>query len=60
MEGGVKMTIEKVSRSIEALAAVVNPHKEAVELVEQQMDLHYEGYCPAYTAGTDAVIEAIK
>lgn len=56
----MKMTIEKVSRSIEALAAAVNPHKEAVDLVEQQMDLHYEGYCPAYTAGTDAVIEAIK
>ena len=32
------MTIEKVSRSIEALAAAVNPHKEAVELVEQQID----------------------
>ena len=32
------MAIGRVSSSIEALAAAVNPHKEAVELVEQQMD----------------------
>ena len=30
--------IGRVSGSMEALAAAVNPHKEAVELVEQQMD----------------------
>ena len=32
------MAIGRVSSSIEALAAAVNPHKEAVELVEQQID----------------------
>ena len=32
------MVIGRVSRSMEALAAAVNPHKEAVELAEQQMD----------------------
>ena len=32
------MVIGRVSGSMEALAAAVNPHKEAVELVEQQMD----------------------
>ena len=32
------MAIGRVSSSIEALAAVANPHKEAVELVEQQID----------------------
>ncbi len=32
------MVIGRVSGSMETLAAAVNPHKEAVELVEQQMD----------------------
>lgn len=32
------MAIGRVSSSIEALAAVINPQKEAVELVEQQVD----------------------
>ncbi len=32
------MAIGRVSGSTEALAAAVNPHKEAVELVEQQID----------------------
>lgn len=32
------MAIGRISNSIEVLAAVVNPHKEAVELVEQQID----------------------
>lgn len=32
------MAIGRVTSSIEALAAAVNPHKEAVELVEQQID----------------------
>lgn len=32
------MGIGGVSGSTEALAAAVNPHKEAVELLEQQMD----------------------
>ena len=32
------MVIGIVSGSMEALATAVNPHKEAVELVEQQMD----------------------
>lgn len=32
------MVIGRVSRSMEALATAVNPHKEAVELAEQQMD----------------------
>lgn len=32
------MAISRISNSIEALAAAVNPHKEAVELVEQQID----------------------
>lgn len=32
------MTIGRVSSNIEALATVVNPYKEAVELVEQQVD----------------------
>lgn len=32
------MTIGRVSGSMEVLAAAVNPHKEAVELVEQQAD----------------------
>ncbi|NBH82733.1 hypothetical protein D7X88_07615 [bacterium C-53] len=32
------MAIGRVSSSMEALAAAVNPHKEAVELVEQQID----------------------
>ena len=32
------MAIGRVSSSIEALAVAVNPHKEAVELVEQQID----------------------
>ena len=32
------MVIGRVSGSMEALAAAVNPHKEAVELAEQQMD----------------------
>lgn len=32
------MAVNRVSSSMEALAAVVNPHKEAVELVEQQVD----------------------
>ena len=32
------MVIGKVSGSMEALAATVNPHKEAVELAEQQID----------------------
>lgn len=32
------MTIGRVSGSIEALVATVNPHKQAVELVEQQID----------------------
>ena len=32
------MVIGRVSGNIEALATAVNPHKEAVELVEQQMD----------------------
>ena len=32
------MVIGRVSRSMEALATAVNPHKEAVELTEQQMD----------------------
>lgn len=32
------MAISKISGGIEALAVVVNPHKEAVELVEQQAD----------------------
>ena len=32
------MVIGRVSRSMEALAAAVNPHKEAVELADQQMD----------------------
>ena len=32
------MVIGRVSRSMEALATAVNSHKEAVELVEQQMD----------------------
>lgn len=32
------MAIGRVLGSIEALAAVVNPHKGAVELVEQQID----------------------
>ncbi|KAI4445851.1 hypothetical protein C823_000368 [Eubacterium plexicaudatum ASF492] len=32
------MIIDRVSDSIKALAAAVNPHKEAVELAEQQID----------------------
>lgn len=32
------MVIGRVSSIMEALAAAVNPHKEAVELVEQQID----------------------
>lgn len=32
------MTIGKVSSSMETLATAVNPHKEAVYLVEQQID----------------------
>lgn len=32
------MVIDRVPGSIEALAAAFNPHKEAVELAEQQMD----------------------
>ena len=32
------MVIGRVSGSIEAFATAVNPHKEAVELVEQQVD----------------------
>ena len=32
------MAIGRVSSSIEALAVAVNPHKEAVDLVEQQTD----------------------
>lgn len=32
------MVIGRVSGSREALATAVNPHKEAVELLEQQMD----------------------
>lgn len=32
------MEISRISSGIEALAAAVNPHKEAVELVEQQTD----------------------
>lgn len=32
------MAIGRVSSSMEALAAAVNPHKEAVELIEQQID----------------------
>lgn len=32
------MTISRVLRSMEVSAAAVNPHKEAAELVEQQMD----------------------
>ena len=32
------MAISRISNSIEALAAAVNPHKEAVELAEQQID----------------------
>lgn len=32
------MTIGRISSGIEALAAAVNPHKEAVELAEQQID----------------------
>ncbi len=32
------MVIGRVSSSMEALAAAVNPHKETVELVEQQID----------------------
>lgn len=32
------MKIGRASSSIEALAAAVNPYKEAVEMVEQQID----------------------
>lgn len=32
------MTISKIPGSIKALTAAVNPHKEAVDLAEQQMD----------------------
>lgn len=32
------MVIGRVSGRVEALAAALNPHKEAVELMEQQID----------------------
>lgn len=32
------MAIGRISNSIEALVAAVNPHKEALELAEQQVD----------------------